>query len=357
MNINETSPGSGTIKITALLRDHRKSFLVLVWFLLYGPSTCFRWFRARTVTLTILSGQASYAGYQYLVHILSRVTDSCSSWIKTARGYWQAFITDICNHLGAVQLSSEDPEENWTVFRKMIHTSAVDTLGHASRKHQDWFWREWWRNPLASWEKKKRKKKKKKHCLHKAHQDDTSSVSKQHLKYSPKQTQGHARFLPEQESGRNPVLCRQKGHEEVPWCTKTGYGPKSSGTIPLLSADKDVVFERWVKHLNSVLNRPSTINDNAINRLPQVECNVFLRDFPTVTETTKAIQHLSSGKALGSDAWPTRVKLLVFICSSVPVVLFDTPGISRCRSQHVVSVQSSSLFHPSIYLWFICFPW
>ena len=42
--------------------------------------------------------------------------------------------------------------------------------------------------------------------------------------------------------------------------------------------------------------------------------------------------------------------LLVFFCSSVPVVLFDTPGISGCRSQHVVSVESSSLFHHNIYL-------
>ena len=33
-----------------------------------------------------------------------------------------------------------------------------------------------------------------------------------------------------------------------------------------------------------------------------------------------------------------------------------TPGISRCRSQNV-SVESSSLLHHSIYLWFICFPW
>ena len=57
-----------------------------------------------------------------------------------------------------------------------------------------------------------------------------------------------------------------------------------------------------------------------------------------------------------SVAWPTGVQLLVFFCSSVSVVLFDTPGISRCRSQHI-SVESSSLFHHSIYLWFICFPW
>ena len=38
-----------------------------------------------------------------------------------------------------------------------------------------------------------------------------------------------------------------------------------------------------------------------------------------------------------------------FFCSSVLVVLFDTPGISRCQSQHV-SVESSSLLHHSIYL-------
>ena len=35
--------------------------------------------------------------------------------------------------------------------------------------------------------------------------------------------------------------------------------------------------------------------------------------------------------------------------SSVPVVLFGTPGISGCRSQHV-PVESSSLLHHSIYL-------
>ena len=58
-----------------------------------------------------------------------------------------------------------------------------------------------------------------------------------------------------------------------------------------------------------------------------------------------------------SIAWPTGVQLFVFFCSSVPVVLFVTPRLFRCRSQHVASVKSSSLIHHSIYLWFICFPW
>ena len=56
-----------------------------------------------------------------------------------------------------------------------------------------------------------------------------------------------------------------------------------------------------------MLNRPSSVNDNAINRLPQIECNVLLDEFPTVTETRKAIQHLFSGKAPGTDAIPAEV--------------------------------------------------
>ena len=34
----------------------------------------------------------------------------------------QAFINDISNQLGAMNLSSEDPEENWTVFQKVVHS-------------------------------------------------------------------------------------------------------------------------------------------------------------------------------------------------------------------------------------------
>ena len=56
-----------------------------------------------------------------------------------------------------------------------------------------------------------------------------------------------------------------------------------------------------------MLNRPSSVNDNAINRLPQIEYNVLLDEFPTVTETMKAIQPLSSGKAPGTDAIPSEV--------------------------------------------------
>ena len=83
----------------------------------------------------------------------------------------------------------------------------------------------------------------------------------------------------------------------VPPCLSvlmTVHGP----TLPLCADDstllteKDAILERWAEHFHSVLSRPSTISDNASNRLPQVECNVRLDEFQAVTETTKAIQHL-----------------------------------------------------------------
>ena len=49
------------------------------------------------------------------------------------------------------------------------------------------------------------------------------------------------------------------------------------------------------------------IGHDAINRLPQVECNLLLDEFPTVYETVKAIKLLSPGKAPGSDAIPAEI--------------------------------------------------
>ena len=43
----------------------------------------------------------------------------------------------------------------------------------------------------------------------------------------------------------------------------------------------------YFEKADSVLSRPSTINDSVINSLPQMECNVLLDKFSTVTETRK----------------------------------------------------------------------
>ena len=69
---------------------------------------------------------------------------------------------------------------------------------------------------------------------------------------------------------------------------------------------KEAILKRWAEHFDGILNRPSSINDEAINRLPQVECNPLLDEFPSVSETVKAIKLLSSSKALGSVSIPSE---------------------------------------------------
>ena len=68
-----------------------------------------------------------------------------------------------------MNLSSEDPEENWTNFQNVVHSSAATNLGHPPRKHQDWF-DEIDEELQLFLEENQR--------LHKAHQDDTSFVFK-----------------------------------------------------------------------------------------------------------------------------------------------------------------------------------
>ena len=95
---------------------------------------------------------------------------------------------------------------------------------------------------------------------------------------------------------------------------KAVYGPTTSSSPPLFSADgntlildKDKILECWAEHFDSVLNRPSNINKEAINRLPQIPIEDSLADPPTEAEVEKAIKRLSSGKAPGADSIPTEV--------------------------------------------------
>mgnify|MGYP006282283491 CR=1 FL=1 len=52
---------------------------------------------------------------------------------------------------------------------------------------------------------------------------------------------------------------------------KEVYGPTTSGSSPLLSADGSTlitdkkILERWAEHFDSILNRSSTINDKGID--------------------------------------------------------------------------------------------
>ncbi|VDM00563.1 unnamed protein product [Schistocephalus solidus] len=95
---------------------------------------------------------------------------------------------------------------------------------------------------------------------------------------------------------------------------KAIYGPCIKGSAPLLSSDgttlltgKSQILKRWAEHFRNVLNCSSAISDAATDRLPQVDTNNDLDLPPSLPETIRAVQQISSGKAPGSDAIPPKV--------------------------------------------------
>ena len=95
---------------------------------------------------------------------------------------------------------------------------------------------------------------------------------------------------------------------------KTLHGPQSKGALPLLSADGSIVFtdksailRREAEHFDSVLNRESTINIEAIDRMSHLPINTELAVPPAESEVTTAMKHLSSGKSPGSDSGPAEI--------------------------------------------------
>lgn len=70
-----------------------------------------------------------------------------------------------------------------------------------------------------------------------------------------------------------------------------------------LTADREKKISRlWAEHFNIILIQPISINNKAINRLPQVPTNEILDNIRTLDETRQAIYLLSSGKEPGSDS-------------------------------------------------------
>ena len=161
----------------------------------------------------------------------------------------------------------------------------MDSLGPVSRKYQDWF---------DENDKKIQGFLEEKHQKHKAYHRNTSSVSSK-TAYSNicKTVQTRLRdmldsWLSKKADGIQ-FFADRKDVKKFLDALKTIYGPQSSGTTPLLVqmehilTDKDAILKRWAERFDGVPSRPSSINDEAINRLPQVECNPLLDELPAVS--------------------------------------------------------------------------
>ena len=222
----------------------------------------------------------------------------------------QYFSDALDKRLEELPLDSGNIEEDWATFRSETYAIAQKILGCSSQKHQDWF---------DENDKEIKALLDEKHRLHKEYLCDTKSTAKKAAFCNVRrQAQLKLRKMKDtwlkNKSKEIQTYADTKNSKKFYNAIKAVYGPQTSGTSPILSADgstlfteKEEILDRWSEHFQNVLNRPSTINEEAIDRLPQVELNTSLSDPPTLEETAEAISLLSNGKAPGPDAIPAEV--------------------------------------------------
>ena len=137
------------------------------------------------------------------------------------------------------------------------------------------------------------------HHLHKAHQDDKALFPRrQPITTSVRQSRAHSgtcKIPGWARKRRKSYPLQTERTWRSPWCTivQTTLEP------PHLLVQMEAHF--WQIKMLSWNGGPniSTVCSIAINyqwQCHQVKCNEMLDEFPTVTKTTKATQHLSSGQ-------------------------------------------------------------
>ncbi|KAL8624262.1 hypothetical protein ACOMHN_027568 [Nucella lapillus] len=84
---------------------------------------------------------------------------------------------------------------------------------------------------------------------------------------------------------------------------KALYGPSRPSTTHPSSVnerravkEKKAMNERWKEHFSTLLNRPSTVSNEALDQIPQIPTLDSLELPPSLEEVHKAIQQTSSGK-------------------------------------------------------------
>ena len=226
------------------------------------------------------------------------------------QGFRQHFSDALDSRLENLSLDSGSIEDDWAAFRCKTYASSQEILGCTTRKHQDWF---------DDNDDEIKALLDEKHRLHKEYLSDRMSPAKKAAFCNArKQVQFKLRKMKDNwlknKSKEIQNYADTNNTKKFFSAVKAVYGPQKSGSSPLLSEDgstllteKEKILDRWAEHFNNVLNRPSTINEEAINQLPQVEVNTSLSEPPTLEETAEAINLLSNGKAPGPDAIPAEV--------------------------------------------------
>ena len=222
-------------------------------------------------------------------------------------------------------LPTDSSYEKWSSFKDAVIETSKEVLEPKTRTHEDWF------------DENDDGIKRALHAKNKAYiewQNDLTSVSKRdRFKTLKAKAQSDIRSMKEKwwQDKAEEVQCYADAHNYKKFfmTLETVFGPSASCFSPLLSSDgttlikdQEGLSKRWQEHFRSLLNRPSSVDTDALNQIPQQQIKYSLAESPTIEEIRKAISQISSGKAPGKDG--------------IPVEIYKTMGSSALEAFHEV---------------------
>ena len=202
-----------------------------------------------------------------------------------------------------------DVEASWEYLRDKVYSASFEVLGLPKRKHQDCFDENNTEVQLLIDQ------------MHNSHKcwlsDKSSSTEREAYKKCKGMVQKSLRQMEAWWSAKATQLqdaANRKDAKAFYEGLQNVYGPKESGTSPVLSSDgetlhtdKTEILSRWKEHFEHVLNSDSVVDEDVIDSIPQKTEIPQLSLLPSLKEVQDSIKQISAGKAPGNDGIPPEI--------------------------------------------------
>ena len=202
------------------------------------------------------------------------------------------------------------PNILWENLKSAILKTSEEVLGHIKKKNKDWF---------DENDKEIQDLLSMKRTAHQAHlAQPTCPVKKATFRRACSILQRKLREIQNDwwdYLAMKTQLCADVGdYRGFYEALKAVYGPTQQVQSPLRSSDGQVlltdnasILARWSEHFQTLFCANRTVQDTAIDRVPQLPLKEELDDPPTFEELIEAIEQLKSRKAAGVDGIPPEI--------------------------------------------------
>lgn len=205
----------------------------------------------------------------------------------------ESMVSDGINHLQDSSMEDLSVNTKWGQISSVMYIAAKEILGHPKRQHADWFDQN--DMDLMTLIDEVRA------CCQQYLTGMTTRRSNERLRNARSKLQHATRQMKNEWCKAEELQGYVEAHMSRAFYNglKAVYGPRCSGANPILSAYGSIlhttpneILRRWKEHFQQLLNRPSTVDSAAIERLEQHPIRQDLDGPPTFIELQRVLKSL-----------------------------------------------------------------